>query len=230
MIKNILISLMVFIKPTNIEKDLIEENLIVNEQKMYPLAAKGLKKSYYSSVVVFSTNNNELAGAGSGNYFQYKNKRFIITAAHVVEGSESIYVGEKNIEVVEASIIYIDTENDIAVIKAKNDLTITRPVNFKQSKNKYIGEPVYHTGNPDGEAWHLSEGMISNIGSKSIILNTFAWPGSSGSVVFNKHGNVIGVISAIKISSPLGIPDMVEHIVIVSNIEKLNIEEILSDL
>lgn len=230
MIKNILISLLLFAKPSNNDGFYFSNNESSFENEIYPYAPKGLKQSYRSSVVVFSTDEEEILGSGSGNYFQYNGKRFIVTAAHVVDNSGNIYVGEKNIDVVKAKVVYIDKETDVAVLKTEEHLKGTKAIKFKQSKKTFIGEPTYHTGHPDGESWHLSDGIVTKIGYDFIILNTFAWPGSSGSVVFNSQGEAIGVISAIKISAPLGLPDMIEHIVIISNINNIDIDKILCRL
>ena len=227
MVKNLLISLMLFVKPTDHQDLSIKENQSAFEDGIYPFAPTGLKQSYRSSVVVFSTNEEEVLGSGSGNYFRYKDKNFIITAAHVIDNDGTIYIGEKNIDVVKATVVYVNKEKDIAIIQPDEKLKSTKAIKFKPSKKTYIGEKTYHTGHPDGESWHLSDGLVSKVGSDFLILNTFAWPGSSGSVVFNRSGEVIGIISAIKISSPMGIPDMIEHIVIISSISNLNIEEIL---
>jgi len=227
MVKNLLISLLLLIKPADHQAAEVTNNQSAFEDEIYPFAPKGLKQSYRSSVVVFSTKEEEILGSGSGNYFKYKDKNFIITAAHVIDNEGTIYIGEKNIDVVKATVVYVDKERDVAVIQSDEKLKSTKAIKFKSIRKVYIGESTYHTGHPDGESWHLSDGLVSKIGSDFLILNTFAWPGSSGSVVFNKSGEVIGIISAIKISSPMGIPDMIEHIVIISNINNLNIEEIL---
>ena len=230
MVKNLLISLLLFIKPAENTDHVLKDNNSAFEDEIYPFAPRGLKQSYRSSVVVFSTNDEEVLGSGSGNYFRYKDKSFIVTAAHVIDNEGTIYIGEKNIEVVEATVAYIDKEKDIAIIFPNEKLKSTKAIKFKPSKKSYIGEPTYHTGHPDGESWHLSDGLVSKVGSNFLILNTFAWPGSSGSVVFNKSGEIIGIISAIKISSPMGIPDMIEHIVIISSINNIDIEKVLCEI
>lgn len=220
MIKNILLSLIIFLKPAEISEN-NDSNYLVNHEKIYPLAPSGLKQSYYSSVIIFSATEDEILGSGSGNYFSLNREKFILTAAHVVNNSEKIFIGEKNTNIVEADITYIDEKSDIAILKPKEELLCTKAVRFKTKKRNYIGEEIYHTGHPDGETWHVSNGMLSSTQGSTIIGNTFAWPGSSGSVVFDKSGNVIGIISAIKISAPLGLPDMVEHIVLISNINNI---------
>jgi S1-C subfamily serine protease len=217
MIKNIFLALVLFASPSSHNND----EFYLKEEKIYPLAASGLKRSYLSSVVVFSASEDEILGSGSGNYFSFKKERFILTAAHVVQDSEKIFIGERNTNIVEAEILFIDKDSDIAMLRTKESLTSTKAVRFQTKRQQYIGESIYHTGHPDGETWHVSKGMLSSTQGSTIIGNTFAWPGSSGSVVFDKSGNVIGVISAIKISSPLGLPDMVEHIVLISNINNI---------
>ena len=117
MVKNLLISLLLFIKPAENTDHVLKDNNSAFEDEIYPFAPTGLKQSYRSSVVVFSTNDEEVLGSGSGNYFRYKDKSFIVTAAHVIDNEGTIYIGEKNIDVVEATVAYIDKEKDIAILK-----------------------------------------------------------------------------------------------------------------
>ena len=173
MVKNLLISLMLFANPSDSQHE-TEENTSSFEDELYPFAPKGLKQSYRSSVVVFSTSEEEVLGSGSGNYFRYKNKKFIVTAAHVVDNEGTIYIGEKNIDVVKANLVYIDKEKDIAIIQPEEKLKGTKAIRFSPSRKTYIGEKTYHTGHPDGESWHLSDGLVSKVGSDFLILNTFA--------------------------------------------------------
>ena len=63
-------------------------------------------------------------------------------------------------------------------------------------------------------------------------MDIFAWPGSSGSAVFDKEGNVIGIISAISVAAPTGFPVLVPNIVRIGSTSSLSremITEILSE-
>ena len=68
----------------------------------------------------------------------------------------------------------------------------------------------------------MSEGLLTGTHNDTLLVNTFAWPGSSGSVLFDESGRVLGVLSAIRVGGPFGLPDMIEHIVLASNIKMLD--------
>ena len=85
-----------------------------------------------------------------------------------------------------------------------------------------MGEKTYHCGHPAREGWHLSEGLLTGTHTDTLMVNTFVWPGSSGSVLFDEGGRVLGVVTALRIDAPLGIPTMVEHLVLATNIKMLD--------
>ena len=63
-----------------------------------------------------------------------------------------------------------------------------------------------------------------------VTIDSFAWPGSSGSVVFDEYGNAIGVVSAVSTSSPPGVLVLVPNLVRLGPMNHLSrdlIEEIL---
>ena len=242
MIRIILYLLLAFTTPANAHLDFSSFKIpkIQSEfddiytEDIEPFADRGLKSSYLSSVVIGIFGNGEQVGGGSGNYFKMGKNRFIITAAHVVDQSGvEIVIMEKGGSQTLAEVIYHDPDSDIAVLSPKERLRYTKAIPFRRDINNQMGEKTYHCGHPAMSGWHISQGILTGVRSDVLMANTFAWPGSSGSVVFDESGRVIGVVSAIRIGSVGNMfPQFIEHIVLVSNIKALdhdNLKEALKD-
>lgn len=212
-----------FLQNINIELDLRPEFDDRYTADIDPYAKKGLKDSYLSSVVIEIGKGGRAAGMGSGNYFRLGKHRFIITAAHVVDNADQIMITEKGMTSTEGEVIYLDTNADIAILKPKEKLRYTKALPFRRDINNQMGEKIYHTGHPAREGWHMSEGILSGTHNDVLMLNSFAWPGSSGSVVFDEKGRVLGVVSAIRMDAIMGVfPTYIEHIILASNIKVLD--------
>ena len=224
MIRGILFLILACTPPANahVNIDLSPEYDDSYTGELDPFAPRGLKLSYMSSVIIQTFSEGLPNGAGSGNYFRLGKHRFIITAAHVVEGDINISILEKGYTMTSAKVAYIDTNADIAILIPDEKLRYTKAIPFRRDITNHIGEKVYHCGHPAREGWHISEGLLSGTNNDTLLVNTFAWPGSSGSVLFDESGRVIGVLSAIRVGGPFGLPDMIEHIVLAGNIKMLD--------
>jgi len=225
MIKGILFLMLLITPPSNakirISIDVSREYDDTYTEEVDPFAPRGLRVAYESSVVIQSIGPNGAGGLGSGNYFRLGKHRFVLTAAHVVDGDNEIMIVERGFNLVDAKVVYLDSNYDIAILVPKEDLKYTKPIRFRRDINNQIGEKIYHCGHPAMEGWHVSEGLLSSTDSEVLMFSTFAWPGSSGSVVFDEEGRVLGIVSSIRVDAPYGLPDMVEHIVLGANIKVL---------
>ena len=236
MVRLLLSSLLVLTPPANAELNFGFQPEFDDSftSELDPFAPRGLKVSYLSSVVIHSVKEKELAGSGSGNYFRLGKHRFIITAAHVVDNNDITFIMERGFDktgdLTEANIVYIDKDSDIAILVPVEKLKHTKAIPFRRDINNQIGEKTYHTGHPSSQGWHISEGILSGTLDDVLMINTFAWPGSSGSIVFDEGGRVIGVLSAIKVDGPLGLPVLIEHIVMAGNIKQLDQETLVATL
>ena len=188
-----------------------------------PYAEKGLRDSYLSSVVIDIGKDGTPVGTGSGNYFRMGKHRFVLTAAHVVNGADDILIIEKGTVMTKAQVVYISVDSDLAVLIPEEKLRYTKALPFRRDINNQMGEKIYHTGHPGGEGWHMSEGILTGTHEDVLMLNSFAWPGSSGSVVFDESGRVVGIVSALRMDAIMGVfPTFIEHIILASNIKTLD--------
>ncbi len=157
-----------------------------------------------SSVVTISSENlsfsNSRSGIGSGVIFS--NDGYIVTNLHILSGQKIIvktYDG-KNFP---ASVIGIDKNTDIAVLKIQSD-EILEPISFADSDNLKIGDRVLAIGNPYGIGISVSNGIISATGRdygnpylQLIQTDAAINPGNSGGALINENGNLIGINSKI---------------------------------
>ena len=181
------------------------------------------KKIRDSSVRIVMLDSEEVVGHGSGNYFKHRGRTFIVTAAHVVEGETKKLIQDGNVRV-GIRIVFIDFESDIAILVPNKKLSNANPIPWKLSKNAdKIGSPTYYTGFPSHYGKILLRGMISSVTEEGITIQSFALPGSSGSVVFDEDGRVIGVVSAVGLHmSPFSpYPSLQEDMVFISKLEYL---------
>lgn len=156
------------------------------------------QKAIESSVRILSFTEGEQAGHASGNYFKIGYYRFIVTAAHVVGEKETLYAEDYK-DKVELEVAYIDTSDDIAFLVPKKELKSTKPINYRTNKELDImGKTMVYAGYPADLNKSIFHGIVSTQSRYSFIMQSFALPGSSGSVVFDNKGMVVGVLSAVK--------------------------------
>lgn len=124
----------------------------------------------------------------------------IVTCNHVVHGSNKIEVGLNNNQVLEAELLYADSNDDIAFLKIKkHDL----PALEAENRPLNLGSPILIAGNIFGHN-HISvfPGFVSNLqkslGDKIVIeTDTSIGPGASGGPLVNAFGNVAGMAFAV---------------------------------
>ncbi len=129
-----------------------------------------------------------------------------------------------NGEKVPIKVIYSNTYRDIAIVVPEWDLEAS-PRKLKiNSDEEIVGEMVNYTGYPSDLGKSTYIGYVSKSDQRAVLIQSFALPGSSGSVVFDKKGRAIGIVSAVKVSetalSPF--PELVESLVFVERFSFLN--------
>ena len=195
---------------------------------VYTFANRGVKNAYASSVIInaFSAGGGG-ASMGSGNYFQVWDKHFVLTAAHVVENKSEVFLTERSGYTYKARVAYIDKFKDIAILVAEEKMRFTKAVPYRPVNNIDVGREIFYCGNPNHMYFTSYHGRISGTTEQYILADTFAWPGSSGSVVFNDSGRVVGIVSSVALEAPTGVPVLVPHFVRLGPLMSLSKRQIL---
>ena len=177
--------------------------------------------SQRSSLRIATMKEGEIVGHGSGNYFKMGKHRFVLTAAHVVISDLEIKLqdGER---LVSARLVFADVENDIAILVPSEKLLEVSASRWKvNDEEDLLGESVTYSGYPSQLGKLLIRGTVAAILEEGLIIQSFALPGSSGSVVFDKRGRVVGVVSAVMLNqTPLSpYPNFEENVVFISRVD-----------
>ena len=157
------------------------------------------------------TNENdkfEITGSGSG--FAITANGLIVTSYHVVSDAHKIQIRGVNGEfdkVFKAKIIAFDKNNDLAILKI-DDTKFTQINSIPYSlsdKTADVGDDVFVLGYPlravMGDEIKLTNGLISSKSGfqgdvTSYQISATVQAGNSGCPLFDKSGNVIGVVNA----------------------------------
>ena len=160
-----------------------------------------------ASVVVIEVERGPARGGGTG--FVIDSYGHIITNYHVIEGGNVIIVSTLSGDRLSAELIGTDPSNDLAVLRISSDLVTLTPVEFADSSKVLVGDDVFAIGNPFGEDFSVTAGIVSAVDRNTMssftnrqILNVIQTdapinPGNSGGPLFNLAGNVIGVNTSI---------------------------------
>jgi len=180
---------------------------------LYTFANRGISNAYNSAVIVNAFTPGEAASLGSGNYFQIWNKYFVVTAAHVIDGKSDVFLTERSGYAYKAKVVYVDKHKDLAILVPEEKMKFTKAVPYRPANGIDVGREIFYCGNPNEMYFSCYDGRISGTTQHYILADSFAWPGSSGSVMFNDAGRVVGVVSSVALEAPTGVPVLVPHFV-----------------
>ena len=135
----------------------------------------------------------------SGTGFFVTDTGVIATNAHLARGEESLLAILPGGQQLEAKVVYLDADLDIALVKVEGKdfphLALADAAAVKQ------GEEVLAIGNPgDAMLFSVTKGIVSAVGIFAnagpgtwIQTDTPINPGNSGGPLLNNHGEVIGI-------------------------------------
>jgi serine protease Do len=162
----------------------------------------------YSNVnpsIVQITDGTYTYGAG----FIYDTRGYVVTAAHVIDGLKNISVILSDGTISPATVVGSALHSDVALLKLAVTTSLT-PVKMAADNNVNVGDIVLAVGHPFDLTDSLSTGVVSqlhrfeNIEGEStgywladlIQFDAATNPGNSGGPLFDKYGNVVGMVVA----------------------------------
>lgn len=146
--------------------------------------------------------------AASGTGFIWDGAGHVVTNDHVVAGSNQMAVRLSTGEIVEADLVGVAPNYDLAVIRIKNTGRLPPPISLGSSTDLKVGQAAFAIGNPFGLDQSLTTGIISALKRRlptssgreiANVIQTDAAinPGNSGGPLLDSAGRVIGVTTAI---------------------------------
>lgn len=129
---------------------------------------------------------------------------YMLTNRHVIQGADQIKAMLTDGRTVEAEVIGMDPDTDLAVLK----LQITDPpvITLGDSDAIRVGDVAMAIGNPFGVGQTVTQGIVSATERSQLGLSTFENfiqtdaainPGNSGGALINAYGELIGINTAI---------------------------------
>jgi serine protease DegQ len=131
-------------------------------------------------------------------------KGYVLTNYHVIARADEIAVGLKDGRSLQAKLIGIDPDTDLAVIQIPAESLTALPL--ADTDELQVGDFVVAVGNPFGLGQTVTSGIVSALGRTGLrgleyqnFIQTDASinPGNSGGALINLRGELVGINSAI---------------------------------
>ena len=223
--KHLLLSVLLLLAPAKAQNNTNENSAITQIHSSYSHVEKAVR----NAAVKVKTRD----GHGSGGLVKYKDMTLVITAQHVADGAlgEAYLVASESEERLSV-LIYSDPLNDIALLYLAEDFRYAKPMRWKTKELLApIATQITYSGYP---SWHSLLSFRGSVAGyeliphrgQQIILQTYGYFGSSGSVIYDSDYNIVGVLWGVDVQRD----GVHENIVWVSPIQNLNIPLALKPL
>lgn len=182
------------------QKELIREEYRLKEEARFRAEEEGRRKAAEDARKIAEENRKNEVSTGSG--FFVSTGGYLVTNAHVVDGFENISIKDITRRTLPATLIAIDKDRDLALLKVDGR---HKPLRIIPSSQIHKGQRVIAVGYPQpsiqGSESKITDGLISSF---SGLRNDDNWfqisvpiqGGNSGGPLVNQSGGVVGVVVA----------------------------------
>lgn len=150
-----------------------------------------------TGIVAVGTNQ----GGGTGTVWSADG--LVITNHHVVP-SNRVGVEFRDGRAAEGTVVARDPEADLAAVRVPFD-GLNR-LGSRDSGPPRVGELVFAAGNPWGERWVVTAGVVLAAGKRAIHADVRLAPGNSGGPLVDARGRVVGINAMIAGGAAVAIP------------------------
>ena len=163
------------------------------------------------TVAAPGTNEGAVSSNGLGSGFVIDKDGHVMTAAHVVQTADFIRAEFVDGTQVAAKVISSNPIKDVALLQLETLPPNIRPLTLADSDKVRVGEEVFVIGAPYGLSHTLSVGHVSarhasadgggimgEVQAETFQTDASINQGNSGGPVFNRRGEVIGIVSYIR--------------------------------
>lgn len=167
-------------------------------------------KSSIATIYISNNSTNDISSQGSGFLFNH-NKKYVMTNYHVIGNLNNytdVHLRFINNTWTKAEVIGTSENTDLAILKANKLPRNSKSLELLKDVPKK-GSRVVSIGTPNGNKNTLTTGRIINTKQTMRLNNNFVIPdtlstdtlvkpGSSGSPLINKEGEVVGITRALR--------------------------------
>jgi 2-alkenal reductase len=146
---------------------------------------------------------------GEGSGFVWDEEGHIVTNNHVIQDADRVTVVFADRTEIEARVMGTDPDSDLAVLELEEPKDDARPVTLGDSDALRVGQMAVVIGNPFGQEFTMTSGIISALGrtirsgnssfTTPEVVQTDAPinPGNSGGPLLDRQGRVVAVTTQI---------------------------------
>jgi S1-C subfamily serine protease len=183
------------------------EKLVLNsELKNEIKQAKNKWMEYKFAMTNVLIINTIKKSRGSGTTIKYNGKFYIISAGHLVDKVTDKLVMVSDGQVIcNLKVVKVDKKSDLLLLEpSRKDIAPTYWIDLARQE-PFKTEKIYVIGNPSGVEDILSEGRVIGYDKESFYFTGTSYFGASGGGILNSAGELVGVISFMKVVNPFGV-------------------------